>query len=165
MSAVGGTSNKRFVESTSPTVNTRTQDRWLTLLRIQCTPVDRPWPERKCDRCLAKGLPCGPNVRCRKRSRGGVSEGVSDPTAPTTPSNLIGTNLPPTPPSSGSHRSCPAPIAVHHGTIISPTNLQGSPTLRFGKENTLRAATLERTDVTRNRRSLSCKYAKSFHAS
>jgi hypothetical protein len=73
----------------------RTPNSWkchiLNTVKIQCTPVGRSWPEQKCDRCLAKGLPCGPNIRSRKRSRGdaagvGASD-VSGPTAPAPPSH------------------------------------------------------------------------------
>jgi ankyrin repeat protein len=135
----------------------------LNTVKIQCTPVGRIWPGQKCDRCLAKGLPCGPNIRSRKRSRGDAAGGgasdVSGPTAPATPSNLIRTNAQLTPPSSGSDKIRLVSAAVHDETFTLPTTLQHSPHLRFGIENDSRFAAPECAGVTRNRRSLSCKYA------
>jgi ankyrin repeat protein len=135
----------------------------LNRVKIQCTPVGRSWPEQKCDRCLAKGLPCGPNIRSRKRSRGDAAGGgasdVSGPTAPATPSHLIGTNVLLTPPSTGSDRTPLVSTAVHDETFTLPTTLQRSPCLRFGIENDSQFAAPERASVTRNKRSLSCKYA------
>jgi hypothetical protein len=145
----------------------RTPNSWkchiLNTVKIQCTPVGRSWPEQKCDRCLAKGLPCGPNIRSRKRSRGDAAGGgasdVSGPTAPATPSHLIKTNVQLTPPFSGSDKTRLVSAAVHGETFALPTTLQHSPHLRFGIENDSRFAAPERVGVTRNRRNLSCKYA------
>lgn len=135
----------------------------LNTMKIQCTPVERSWPGQKCHRCLAKGLPCGPNIRSRKRSRGNAARGavsdVSDPTAPATPSYLIRANAPLTPPSSGSHQTRLVSAAVHDETFTLPSTLQRSPRIRIGIENDSRAAPPERAGVTRNRQSLSCKYA------
>lgn len=132
---------------------------------IQCTPPFRNWPHQKCDRCHEKGLPCGPNVRSRKRSRGAASQAASDPTAPATPSNIISPNSQLTPPFSGPHRLPSLSTAVHDEAINSLTNQQGSPTPRSGIEGGLRAPALARTDGTRHWPSLSCKYVKSFRAS
>lgn len=135
----------------------------LNTVKIQCTPVGRSWPGQKCDRCLAKGLPCGPNIRSHKRSRGNAAEGgasdISGPTAPATPSNLIRTNVLLTPPSAGSDKTPLVSTAVHDETFTLPAALQRSPRLRFGIENDSRFAAPERAGVTRNRGSLSCKYA------
>jgi hypothetical protein len=94
-----------------------------------------------------------------------AAEAGPDPdlTAPETPTNLFTNNSQLTPPSSGSQRTRPLSTSVNIGSFASSDNRQGSPAPGSGIEDGLGVAARDHPGATRKRRSLSCKYASSFH--
>jgi ankyrin repeat protein len=91
-----------------------------------------------------------------------AAEAGSNPdlTAPGTPSNPISNNSQLTPPSSGSHS---VSTSVPAEWFASSDSQQGHPAPRSEIEDSLRVPDRDHPGATRKRRSLSCKYAISFH--
>lgn len=77
---IAETLRRRSVNAGRPVTPTLKTNNYLS--RVQCVPIDRKWPGKKCDRCDELSLPCSDNHRAGEAFR----QSISVPTALTSSS-------------------------------------------------------------------------------